>query len=191
MLLWPIRARVLFELFNKSICNITKHLLVSELVSFTVRGTSSLRRTFKLQEYIPPSFMLISLRTNEVDSEIPSSFKVSVRFSPSLDNHKLFSVVVWLPLNVMLQKIVAGTEWSTVRLETVTLGMSLSERKRTMELLLPECCNGALTAWVLFITNLNGQSAAEGQYHNEPMSAKCLNKRPPAGTRRWLSREGF
>ena len=83
---------------------------MSELVSFTVRGTSSLRRTFKLQEYIPPSFMLISLRTNEVDSEIPSSFKVSVRFSPSLDNHKLFSVVVWLPLNVMLQKIVAGTE---------------------------------------------------------------------------------
>ena len=166
---------------------------MSEPVSFTVRGTSSLRRTFKLQEYIPPSFMLISLRTNEVDSEIPSSFKVSVRFSPSLDNHKLFSVVVLLPLNVMLQKIVAGTEWSTVRLETVTLGMSLSERKRTMELLLPECCNGALTAWVLFITNLNAQSAAEGRYHNEPMSAKCLNKRAvcSAGTRRWLSREGF
>ena len=111
---------------------------MSELVSFTSRGTLPLRRNFKLQEYIPPSFMLISLRTNEVDSEIPSFTKVSVRFSPSLDNHKLFSVVDWLPLNVMLQKIVAETEWSTVRLETVTLGMSLSERKRRTELLLPE-----------------------------------------------------
>ena len=140
MLLWPIRARVLFELFYKSTCNITKHLLVSEVVSFTLRSNLPLRRTFKLQEYIPPSFMLISLRTNEVDSEIPSFTKVSVRFSPSLDNHKLVSVVDWLPLNVMLQKIVAETEWSTVRLETVTLGMSLSERKRRTELLLPESC---------------------------------------------------
>ena len=83
---------------------------MSELVSFTSRGTLPLRRNFKLQEYIPPSFMLISLRTNEVDSEIPSFTKVSFRFSPSLDNHKLVSVVDWLPLNVMLQKIVAETE---------------------------------------------------------------------------------
>ena len=158
-----------FEYIHTSL---TKHWPVSEVLSSTLYGTRCSRRTYRVQEYFPPSFMSISLRTNEVDSFV-ASMRESVRFFPSLVHQKPFSVAFWLPLNDTLQNIVVVTEWSTsFSLETVTLGLSFSERERIFE---STFRLSAVSSKCKSIATANG--SPEDNVTMNQWAAQCIKKR--------------